>query len=180
MSTARPLTRPRESREARDDRILANAKSACRAEWGRVTPHRLGRKLGELGQQIRGPYIVGSHAHAIYLDGWRLGSELRKRTSAAPWVTFAREAGDRQQLPAERRYVLVQLAPRPEVGLPPAVAVGYLRFAAGDRGSPQFIIPGVGGTVLSWCDCLGDDFRPPLWRDRRPQTGNQPPENPTP
>mgnify|MGYP001571501020 len=51
--------------------------------------------------------------------------------------------------------------------MPAAVAVGYTVpcvFVFGSGGSSQrFIVPGVGGPVVAWCDCLGDDFSAPLW-----------------
>ncbi len=80
------------------------------------------------------------------------------------WFEFEQEKLAAQKLPPARKYVLVQIAAKVDEGLPPAVAVGYLRFAAGDKNSPVFTIPGVGGTVVAWCDCLGDDFKAPLWR----------------
>jgi len=81
------------------------------------------------------------------------------------WIDYDRERWHNQNLPPERRYVLLQVAARetPTMGLPPTVAVGYLKFAAGDKHSPHFIVPGVGGPVVAWCDCLGDDFHAPIW-----------------
>lgn len=79
------------------------------------------------------------------------------------WTLFDIEKYGQQPLPLERRHVLLQLAAVPSHGLPPAVAVGYLRYAAGDVNSPEFTIPGIGGLVVAWCDCLGDNFRAPLW-----------------
>ena len=85
------------------------------------------------------------------------------------WTAFDQQKWDRQELPEEKRYILVQIASREDGGrgLPPAVAVGYLRFAAGDHDSPVFTIPGVGGEVVAWCDCLGDDFFAPLWEGKQ-------------
>lgn len=80
------------------------------------------------------------------------------------WVLYEQELWANQPLPAARRYVLVQIAAMDAEGMPPAVAVGYLRFAAGDPDSPTFTIPGVGGEVVAWCDCLPADFTAPLWR----------------
>lgn len=68
----------------------------------------------------------------------------------------------RRKLPKERKLVLVCVAAK-EGGLPPAVAVGYLRFGGGQRDSPFFVIPGVGGEVTHWADCLDDDFSAPCW-----------------
>lgn len=82
------------------------------------------------------------------------------------WVEFEQEKLANQKLPPRGRYILCQIAAKPEKGLPPAVAVGYMRFAAGDKNSPVFTIPGVGGDVVAWCDCLDDDFAAPLWKQR--------------
>jgi hypothetical protein len=95
------------------------------------------------------------------------------------WVPFSVEG----PYPPERRCVLVQFerADTRYGGFPPAVVVGYLRYAAGDKDSPYFVTPGfdrsyeLNDGVLTnalgnvqrqsthWCDCLGDDFEAPLW-----------------
>ncbi len=62
------------------------------------------------------------------------------------------------------------LAAGRERGLPAVIAVGYLKFAAGESDSPVFIIPGVGGRVTAWADVLGDDFQPPIWKMTQPHT----------
>lgn len=81
------------------------------------------------------------------------------------WVPFCREDSNHQPLPPEHRCVLLMLPSREDwCTLPPAVAVGYLKFAAGDKTCPYFVIPGVGGLPTHWCDCLGDDFHAPLWK----------------
>lgn len=63
------------------------------------------------------------------------------------------------RLPKERKYVLCRIAPRDEEGLPEAIAVGYLRYAAGDKSCPFFVIPGVGGQVTAYADCLPQDLK---------------------
>lgn len=73
------------------------------------------------------------------------------------WIEFNPDG----QLPTERRYVLCQIAAKADKGLPPAVAVGYLRYWSS---GPFFVVPGVGGDVTHYCDCLGDDFIAPLWK----------------
>jgi hypothetical protein len=79
------------------------------------------------------------------------------------WVPFDREKLANQPLPTPKRYLLLQVAARPDEGLPAVVAVGWMRFAAGDLDCPTFTIPGVGGAVVAWSDCLGDEFEAPLW-----------------
>lgn len=66
------------------------------------------------------------------------------------------------KFPPEKRYLLCKL----EMGCSQpggAVAVGWFKFAGGDRNCPSFIVPGVGGDVVAWSDCLGDDFNVPDW-----------------
>ena len=79
------------------------------------------------------------------------------------WVPFRQELWSDQPLPPVRKYLLLQIEAKPDGGLPPSVAVGYMRFAAGDENSPVFTIPGVGGSVSAWCDCLPHEFNAPLW-----------------
>lgn len=90
------------------------------------------------------------------------------------WHPFDKAKGFRQLRPPLRKWVVVMLAPKdphqvalgfefkPEVpGLvvyPPGVAVGYRKDAAGDKSCPYFVIPGIGGEVIAWSDCLPDDF----------------------
>ena len=81
--------------------------------------------------------------------------------SDAGWIPYRRNLWHRQKLPADHHEVLLLLAPRHDDGMPRALAVGYMRFASGCKDSPQFIIPGIGGEVLAWRDCLpttGLDF----------------------
>ena len=80
------------------------------------------------------------------------------------WHEYKQDRWAQQPLPPKGKYVLVQVAARKEKGLPPAVAVGYMRFAAGDKDSPFFVIPGVGGPVVAWCNCLPESFSAPLWK----------------
>ena len=40
-------------------------------------------------------------------------------------------------------------------------AVGYLKNAAGDKQCPYFVVPGIGGRVLRWCDCLPENLGNP-------------------
>jgi hypothetical protein len=61
------------------------------------------------------------------------------------------------KLPAEKKEILLQMKSM-ENGVPDAVMVGYLKYAAGDKNSPVFIVPGRGGQVLAWCDCLIGKF----------------------
>lgn len=93
------------------------------------------------------------------------------------WHPFDKSKGYRQLRPPLRKWVVVMLAPqdsevvdlgaklRPEVpqliaSYPPGIAVGYRKDSGGDKSLPYFVIPGIGGKVLAWCDCLPDDFQP--------------------
>ena len=84
------------------------------------------------------------------------------------WYPFDPTKGSRQKRPPERKLVLVRTQQgdfsynhdkslmifTPEEGSPPGLAVGYLKNSAGDKQSPFFVIPGIGGDVTAWCDCL--------------------------
>ena len=76
------------------------------------------------------------------------------------WYPFDPAKGSRQKRPPERRHVLVRLHSL-GLGRPASIAVGYRRDASGDKQSPYFVVPGLGGEVLEWCDCLPDDFEWP-------------------
>jgi hypothetical protein len=93
------------------------------------------------------------------------------------WIDYDREKWHNQPLPPENRMVLVQLSRRRVDGMEvaPGVAVGYLRYASGDPHSPHFIVPGIGGPVVAWCDSLGDDFQAPLWKMRQPENKTRKP-----
>lgn len=65
-----------------------------------------------------------------------------------------------EALPPEKREVLLQVKST-SIGIPDKVCVGYLKLAAGDPLSPQFIIPGNGGIVKSWCDFIQPNFKWP-------------------
>ena len=57
-----------------------------------------------------------------------------------------------EHIPGERKIVLVWLRNR---HLP---FCGYIRYAAGDRGCPYFVVyhgnTEIGSDVVAWCDCL--------------------------
>ena len=81
---------------------------------------------------------------------------------SANWIDFDARKGSKQPLPKERRDVLCYMqSSRPGV-LPNGVAVGYLRYAAGDKDSPHFVVPGLHtGQVLKWSDCLPTNYEWP-------------------
>jgi len=58
-------------------------------------------------------------------------------------------------LPKKYRLCLVRIAAKEAEGLPVAIAVGYIK--RGCQGA-YWVIPGVGGDVTHYADCLGDDF----------------------
>jgi hypothetical protein len=80
------------------------------------------------------------------------------------FVAFDKNKGSKQKLPAEGELVLVQLAPRLNSGMPSGVAVGFLRYAAGNKNNPYFVVPGLHNMQpeLAWCDCLPAGFRLPI------------------
>ncbi len=73
------------------------------------------------------------------------------------WHKFTLHRTD-QKLPPIRKDVLVMVDERRDddgSGLPEAFAVGYRKD---DSLGPYFVVPGVGGPVVAWCDCLPSDF----------------------
>jgi hypothetical protein len=103
--------------------------------------------------------INGNRRRPPTHNGWREGMK---------WYPFDKAKGYRQKRPPEKKYVLVQCVAEDECSAP-AVAVGYRKNAAGCKDSPYFVIPGVGGEVIAWCDCLPSDFDTPLWNATRPR-----------
>ena len=88
------------------------------------------------------------------------------------WIEFDPSG----ELPPERKPVLVQLSKVSNYGVG-AVAIGYLRYAAGDKDCPFFVTPGVKRTndyylpeipieemeVTHWADIF-DNFKCPGWK----------------
>lgn len=73
------------------------------------------------------------------------------------WYPFDPTKGYRQKRPPIKKYVLVKLKPRDRT-VPGAIAIGYRKDGAGCKDSPYFVIPGIGGDVVLWCDCLPENF----------------------
>lgn len=95
------------------------------------------------------------------------------------WYFFDPAKCSRQKRPPIKKYVVVMLAAQAdrihelgELGAfrcatPEPLAIGYRKDAAGDKQFPYFVVPGLSGKVIAWCDCLPDDFEYPkeLMRD---------------
>jgi hypothetical protein len=83
------------------------------------------------------------------------------------WVNFDPTNWATQEHPPERKLVLVQSEGGVVDGAiiqAPSVGVGYLRYAAGCKDSPFFVVPGgKRGRDIAWCDCLPEGFGAPLW-----------------
>jgi len=77
------------------------------------------------------------------------------------WTKFDPARGYRQKRPAIYKNVLVLLAADHEKGMPHGVAVGYRKNSGGDKSLPFFMVPGIGGNVIGWCDCLPADLKAP-------------------
>jgi hypothetical protein len=108
----------------------------------------------------RDPALEGKDTDRRLSAFFRVAADQRAAQLAGlQWIPFDQSLWNRQPLPPDRRPVLVELAPRAEE-LPNSYAVGYLRFACEEEDSPMFVIPGLGGVVVAWCDCLpGFEFR---------------------
>ena len=90
------------------------------------------------------------------------GAERCSALSTAMNIKFRRFNPLSPGLPKERRLCLVLLPARPLQGgaigdNPPTVAVGFMR-RTGRRGGAWWCVPGVGGPVTHYADCLGDGF----------------------
>ncbi len=70
------------------------------------------------------------------------------------WHPVSTPIQESQHIPAERKAVLVWLR---QSHLP---FCGYIRYAAGDKDSPYFVVyhgnSEIGSDVVAWCDCLPD------------------------
>ena len=83
------------------------------------------------------------------------------------------------ELPKKYKLCLLQIEPKSVdrgdtvpaglSGLPAAVAVGYLKWWSD---GPFWVIPGVGGTVTRYADCLPDDLNPKCWPGFCPSTAH--------
>lgn len=93
------------------------------------------------------------------------------------WYKFDQAKGSRQKRPKDGKWVLV-MVDRDAYGstmlYPEGVAVGYVRYASGDRQCPMFVVPqfgyGASGKVVAWCDCLPEDYKATtdlfIWREQ--------------
>jgi hypothetical protein len=70
------------------------------------------------------------------------------------WHPVSTPIKPNEHIPAERKAVLVWLR---ENYMP---FCAYIRYAAGDRNSPYFVVyhgnSQIGSDVVAWCDCLPD------------------------
>jgi len=75
------------------------------------------------------------------------------------WYPFDRAKGSRQKRPPLYKLVLLAF-PAGALGedSASATAVGYRKNGAGDKQSPYFVTPGIGGEPTHWCDCLPENF----------------------
>jgi hypothetical protein len=83
------------------------------------------------------------------------------------WVKFDENKGYNQVLPEERKLVLV-MSWTGELGYPPIVSLGYLRYSSGDRDCPFFVAPGSRRMHdCSWSDCLPKGFKDDYQKEYR-------------
>jgi len=78
------------------------------------------------------------------------------------WYLFDKTKGSRQKHLPEGKYVVVLLESTDPSCLPCGLGIGYRKDGGGDPQTPYFVIPGIGGEVIAWCDCLPDDFSYPI------------------
>ncbi len=93
---------------------------------------------------------------------WKQITPFPVEISLGDGVPPVRSVSYHGPFPPERKPVLLLLETHDESrGVPRHVAVGTFRYAAGEKDSPCFTIPGLGGVVIAWSDCLGDEFQWP-------------------
>ena len=98
-------------------------------------------------------------------------------TTEPKWHDFDRAKGSRQKRPPLYKLVLVRthageyetqlgdgLTFIDDPTLPPGLAIGYRKDGGGDKQSPYFVIPGIGGRVSAWCDCLPEHITMKTYR----------------
>ncbi len=79
----------------------------------------------------------------------------QNNTKSSPvWHYVSNPIQQNEHIPAERKVVLVWLK---SSHLP---FCGYIRYAAGDKECPFFVVyhgnSSIGSDVVAWCDCLPD------------------------
>jgi len=97
--------------------------------------------------------------------------EAKTKCPTLRWYPFDPARGSRQKRPPLYKLVLVRTIAGehkhvgdgvvqfiPNDSLPPGLAVGYRKDGGGDKQSPYFVVPGIGGNVVAWCDCLPDEL----------------------
>lgn len=81
-----------------------------------------------------------------------VGASSSKKAQLMEWIRFIETDGQNQQLPKEKREVLLRGS---ESGM---VCVGYLKYRAGVKHDPMFVHVDSNRDMgaLEWCDCLPD------------------------
>ena len=100
-----------------------------------------------------------------------------KNSAKFIWHPVSTPIQQNEHIPAERKTVLVWLK---EKHLP---FCGYIRYAAGDKDCPYFVVyhgnTEIGSDVVAWCDCLpdkGPDVPTAAMYSRQQKTGRGFPE----
>ena len=74
------------------------------------------------------------------------------------WYPFDKLKGYRQKRPPIKKWVVVRLRFNSFSPRNTGMALGYMKEAGGDKSSPYFVVAGIKGEVIAWCDCLPEDF----------------------
>lgn len=83
------------------------------------------------------------------------------------WTQFIKD--NKKTHPPERKWILVGIEPDKKLHQEiTTVCVGYLRYAAGDKTSPYFVLPGAffnddSRKEFCYCDCLPDNYYHPKY-----------------
>lgn len=109
--------------------------------------------MAEADKSYDHPHIYPQHQEVTVLAAL-VRRLLEREKVATAWHPFNPSLGSGQRLPAKYQPVLVRVPENKERGTPEGIAVGYLKFGAGDPESPYFVTPGIGGNIEAWCDVL--------------------------
>jgi len=97
----------------------------------------------------------------------------KKRKQPNGWIPFDEKKGNQQKLAPEGKTVFLALAPDPCRGTPASICIGYMKFHAGEKDAPYFVIPGFNGVIVGWRDCVPAELGDVPWIEMNKQLGIQ-------
>lgn len=89
------------------------------------------------------------------------------------WIAFDKSKGAAQRLPEVGKTVFVATKPQESRGIPAGICLGYMKFHAGEKDAPYFVIPGFNGVIVGWRDCVPAELGDVPWIEMNKQLGIQ-------